>query len=182
MKISKVAKSYAKAIFIQSKQRGLHLEALAELTKVSKIILEEPTAINFFSNPLIGHEKKMSIIKEVIAAGKISDDIASLLILMGEKDRLSEVANVVDCFQGFIDNEEGVSRGVVRSAQVLTSEAQTQIELKINQTLKQKVLLTYQQDPNLLGGVVVQVGGWSFDDSIDSHLKKLNEELNRRAK
>jgi F-type H+-transporting ATPase subunit delta len=47
--------------------------------------------------------------------------------------------------------------------------------------LNKKIILTYKEDPTLLGGVVAQVGGWTFDDSIETHLIKMNEELNRRA-
>jgi F-type H+-transporting ATPase subunit delta len=80
-----------------------------------------------------------------------------------------------------MDIEEGVTRGVVRSAQALNDDAKKEIENKINKVLNKKIVLTYEQDPKLLGGVVAQVGGWTFDDSLDTHLKKLNEELNRRA-
>src|SRR5437868_4697254 len=66
-------------------------------------------------------------------------------------------------------------------AQALSTDAKKSLETKISGVLKKKIVLTFQQDPKLLGGVVADVGGWTFDDSIDTHLKKLNEELNRRA-
>ncbi|MFZ4405339.1 MAG: F0F1 ATP synthase subunit delta, partial [Pseudobdellovibrionaceae bacterium] len=47
----------------------------------------------------------------------------------------------------------------------------------LSKKLNKKIILTSQKDPSLLGGLVAQVGGWTFDDSLKAHLSKLEEIL-----
>lgn len=181
MRVSEVSKRYAKALLAVTKQKGAHSKALAELQALSQALFSEAVVKAYFANPMISPDKKIASIKEAFAGKGVSEEIMNTIILLGEKNRLNILDQVALAFQELIDAEEGLTRGVIRSAQPLSPEAQKEIETKIKGVLKKNIILTFEQDSKLLGGVVANVGGWTFDDSIDSHLKKLNEELNRRA-
>ena len=88
---------------------------------------------------------------------------------------------ISNAFEAIIDEERGFVRGLVRSAEVLSPEARTRTEEAIKKVINKKIILSFVKDPNLLGGMVAQVGGWTFDDSLESHLIRLGEDLNRRA-
>ncbi|KYG70857.1 ATP synthase subunit delta [Bdellovibrio bacteriovorus] len=181
MRISEVAKSYAKALLAVAKQQGTHSKVFGELKAISEAFKMDTAVKSYFANPMISSDQKVAAVKAALTGKGVSQEVLNTLVLMGEKGRLEALDQVVHAFQEMLDLEEGITRGVIRSAQPLSAEAQKEIEQKINKVLNKKIVLTYQQDPKLLGGVVAQVGGWTFDDSIDTHLKKLNEELNRRA-
>ena len=180
MKTSEVANSYAKALLAVTKQNGAHLKALAEL-KVMAGVLSDADFINYFENKMISPDQKAAVITNAVKDKGLSQEVTNVLVMMAERNRIGFVTEVVEALQAAIDVEQGVTRGVVRSAQPLTAEAKSELEAKIAKVLDKKIVLSYQQDNKLLGGVVAEVGGWTFDDSIDTHLKKLNEELNRRA-
>ena len=55
------------------------------------------------------------------------------------------------------------------------------IEETVSAVTKKKVILNFTVDPKLLGGMTAQVGGWTFDDSLETHLTRLSEDLNRRS-
>ncbi|MGZ3773781.1 MAG: ATP synthase F1 subunit delta [Pseudobdellovibrionaceae bacterium] len=181
MRVSEISKRYAKALLAVTKQKGVHEKAFAELQVVGKIFTADAAVKSYFENPMISSDQKMAAVKSALAEKGVSEDVLNALVLLAEKNRMDILDQVVHAFQELLDIEQGVTRGVVRSAQPLSGEARTTIEQKINKVLNKKIVLTYEQDPKLLGGIVAQVGGWTFDDSIDTHLKKLNEELNRRA-
>ncbi|WP_295901214.1 ATP synthase F1 subunit delta [uncultured Bdellovibrio sp.] len=179
--VSEVSKRYAKALLAVTKQKGIHAKAFAELQTLAKGFSEDASVKNYFANPMISPDQKVAAVKAALTGKGVSEEVLNTLVLLGEKGRLEILDQVAHAFRDLLDLEEGVTRGVVRSAQPLSADAQKEIEQKINKVLNKKIVLTYEQDPKLLGGVVAQVGGWTFDDSIDTHLKKLNEELNRRA-
>lgn len=181
MRVSEVSKRYAKALLAVTKQKGVHSKALSEIQALAQALFSDSSVKNFFSNPLISSDKKVAAIKESLSGKGISEEVLNTVVLLGEKNRLEILDQVAIAFQELLDAEEGLTRGVVRSAQPLSAESQREVEAKVNKILNKKIILTYEQDPKLLGGVIAQVGGWTFDDSIDTHLKKLNEELNRRA-
>lgn len=181
MVTSEVSKRYAKALLAATKQKGVHTKAFAELQAVVKGFTGDAAVKSYFENPMVNSDQKVAAVKSALTGKGLSEEVLSAIVLMAEKNRLSALNDVVHSFQDLMDVEEGVTRGVVRSAQSLNDEAKKEIEQKINKILNKKIVLTYEQDPKLLGGIVAQVGGWTFDDSLDAHLKKLNEELNRRA-
>lgn len=181
MKKSEVAKRYAKALLAVSKQNGTSEKVFAELQTIAKAFNQDLAIKAYFESPLAGPEQKLTVVKAALKDLGISQDMTNAVFVLAEKNRLSALHELVGAYQLLLDEEAGITRGTVRSAQPLSAEAQKEVEARITQVLKKKIILTYQQDPKLLGGVVAQVGGWTFDDSIDTQLKKLNEELNRRA-
>ena len=181
MKVNEVSKRYAKALLAVVKQKGIHTKAYSELQAVAESF-EKDAAINaYFQNPMISATQKVAAVKAAFAGKGLSEEVFNTLVLLAEKNRIHLLPEVAQAFQDFLDIEEGITRGTVRSAQPLTADAQKELEAKVSKILNKKIVLTYQQDPKLLGGAVATVGGWTFDDSIETHLTKLNEELNRRA-
>ena len=67
----------------------------------------------------------------------------------------------------------------MRSATVLAPEERKQIETLVSRATKKQVILSYKEDPSLVGGLVAEVGSFTFDDSLISHLKRINEQLTR---
>lgn len=181
MKVNEVSRRYAKALLALAKQKGIHAKAFQELKTLSEAFSADVTIKSYFENPMVSPDQKAAAVKATLKGQTISEEVVNTILLLAEKNRISLLGEVTQAFQELLDVEEGVTRGVVRSAQPLQQDAKSALEQKISKLLSKKIVLTYEQDPKLLGGVVAQVGGWTFDDSIDTHLKKLNEELNRRA-
>lgn len=181
MKIREVSKRYAKALLALTKQKGAQQKTMQELSVVAQAFEGDATVKAFFANPTISSEQKVSAIKSALAGKALSEEVVNTLQLLADKGRLDSLPEMVEAFGQALDDEEGVTRGTVRSAKPLSQESQKELENKIQKVLNKKIILTYQEDAKILGGVIAQVGGWTFDDSIETHLKKLNEELNRRA-
>ncbi len=176
-----IAVRYSKALLALTKQKGLQAEALEQLKAVNQSLQSDLQLKEFFENPVVKPEQKAKILKVALSGQNFIEDVVSCLLLMADRGRLSLISEFVQAFQDGIDQEEGVTRGEIYAAKPLTKEAQAELEKKITQVLKKKIVLTFKEDPTLLGGVIAQVGGWTFDDSIETHLKRLNEELNRGA-
>lgn len=178
---SAVATRYAKALLASTKQNGAHAKAMEQLRIIDQALCSDADLKTYFSNPAVSPENKSQVLKQTFSGKGFLDEVVSCLLLMAERGRLGIFSDFVTAFQEGLDDESGVTRGIVRAAKPLTNEAQAELEKKITTVLKKKIVLTFKEDPNLLGGVVAEVGGWTFDDSIETHLKRMNEELNRRA-
>jgi F-type H+-transporting ATPase subunit delta len=178
--MSNVASRYARALLSSTKQKGHHEQALNQLRVLEQVLETDSQIKNYFENPVVSPDQKAKAIQTALS-GKVLEEVVNCLLLMTERGRLSSFSDMVRAFQDGLDEESGITRGIVRAAKPLAPEAQAQLEKKITQVLKKKIVLTFKEDPTLLGGVVAQVGGWTFDDSIETHLKRLNEDLTRRA-
>lgn len=181
MKIAEVSRRYAKALIAVAKQKGQHERVQKEVAAVANVFQTDAQARAYFTNPLITPEQKKVVIQKTFGDKGLMEEVYNLLLLLVEKKRIGKFEEIAAAYQEQMDLDHGITRGSVKSAKALTDDAKKDLESKINKILNKKIILTYKEDPTLLGGVIAEVGGWTFDDSIETHLIKLNEELNRRA-
>lgn len=181
MRVSEVSRRYAKALISLSNQPEERRKLLGEMTVVSEAINKDTGVAAFFSNPIATAQQKMDLIKNAFSGEKLSENVLNTLLLLAENKRLSQIGEITAALQEAIDVEEGVTRGVVRAARPLSESSIQELEERISKTLGKKIVLKFKEDPKVLGGLIANVGGWTFDDSLETHLKKLNEELNRSA-
>lgn len=180
MKISIAAKRYAKAIYEIAKSNNQFEAIKSELSLVVSAITSNTDVQQFLESPVVSPETKKELFKKSFG-DKTSANISGLFSLMADKGRLEILPLVLKEFISLSDEEMGLKRGIVRSAKAVSSTEKAALEKAISKSTGKKVVLEYVEDKNVVAGVQAQVGGWSFDDSVRSHLTRLNEELNRRS-
>lgn len=178
---SNLAVRYSKALLSATRQKGFHQQALQQLRVVEQILNSDQQLKAYFENPVISPAQKIRTLKQALTGKGILEEVVNGLLLMTERGRLSSLSDIIQSFQDGLDEESGITRGTVHAVKPLAAEAQAALEKKVTQVLGKKIVLVFKEDATLLGGVIAQVGGWTFDDSIETHLKRMKEELNRRA-
>jgi F-type H+-transporting ATPase subunit delta len=177
--ISEVARRYARAFYELAKAENSADKVFAEL-RVLKQAFSEPAIKEFLISPVVDGDKKAEALKTALG-GKASQSLQNGVMLLAAKNRLGLFFDIVDAFEAISDADHGVTRGTVRSAKALNPEARSKIEATVNKVTGQKVILNFTEDADLLGGMMAQVGGWTFDDSLETHLTRMSEDLNRRT-
>ncbi len=181
MKTSELSLRYAKALFAQSLEESCQDTVLAELRALSDLFSKDKEIVDFFSNPVVQGPAKIAALRAAMGSSGLSQIMQNFTLLLAEKNRLKLFFEIAEAYQFISDEQHGVSRGWVRSAAVLGPEDRKNLESQVEKVTKKRVILSYKEDEGLIGGLIAQVGSYTFDDSLKSHLKRLKEELNRRA-
>jgi F-type H+-transporting ATPase subunit delta len=79
-----------------------------------------------------------------------------------------------------VDESRDVARGDVVSASTLFPDERQKLEATISRYTGKKAVLEYHEDKKLLGGLVARVGSYTFDDSLDTQLRMMNDALTKR--
>lgn len=178
--ISEVSKRYAKALFEVAQENKSGDKVVSELKALKSVLSSDDFISGFVESPIVTPDHKISALKSALS-GKVSADVINLLQLLAEKNRLNLFSEIIEAYEGIADSATGITRGTVRSASPLNADEKQRIEDTVKKVTKKQVILNFVEDKTLLGGMVAQVGGWTFDDSLDSHLTSLSEDLNRRT-
>jgi F-type H+-transporting ATPase subunit delta len=178
IQFSQVALRYAKAFHQVSKN---HESSLNQLSLVNKILSQEKETLEFFNSHLISDSQKHEVLKKAFEGRGLDQDCLSFILLLCQNSRIGQLSLVLKAFEFLIDQENGITRGEVKSAIALDSSERKRIETVVQKVTQKKVILTYSEDLKLVGGVVAQVSGWTIEDTLDSHLTRLKEDLNRRT-
>lgn len=181
MKANQIANRYAKSVFELARETKNDEKVLDQLRALDTSLNKDPEIIEFLSSPLVKLEDREKALAQALKGTGALPEVEQLMLLLVNKGRVSVFSEVVEAFQKLIDDANGVVRGTVRSAATLSPAERQQIEATVEKVLKKKVIMTYKVDPSVIGGLVAQAGSYTFDDSLNSHLQRLNDELKRRA-
>ncbi len=180
MKSAILARSYAQAIFKVGKEKNLTDQIYKEL-KILKDSFNDSTILEFFLNPTLNAKDKTKAIEEIVNKFTFSQETKSFLMILANKARTSILPEIVDSYQTYIDEDNGVTRGEVISSHQLSPTEREQITDIVSKKTNKRVILTYKEDSNLIGGMIARVDGYTFDDTLSMHLNRLNEDLKRRV-
>lgn len=181
MKISELANRYAKAIFELAVDKKTEERVIAELRELNQAFSKDPEVSNFMASPMVKSTERVELLKKALENKGLSREVYDLLLLLAEKDRFAIFHDIVQAYEAQSDSAHNVCRGTVRSAVPLAQADRERIESTVEKVLKKKVIMTYKVDPSVIGGLIAQVGSYTFDDSIAFHLTRMNEELKRRT-
>ncbi len=101
----------------------------------------------------------------------------NLIKLLAAKDRLVIFSEVVLSFETISDTQNKVLRGEVKSKEELSTEERSALEKRIKDFTGAKLILEYKRTDEILGGVIAQVGSFTFDGTLDTQLSKLREQI-----
>lgn len=176
MIVSEVARRYARALYAVASEKKQADQYLAELRGITKLVADQKDIGEFLNSPTAAIEVKSKALQAAFE-GKVQQEILNLLQLLVEKGRFPQLEEIASAFETETDLARGVTRGTVRSASALEADQRKSLEETAKKLTGKQVLFKYDLDPSLVGGLVAQVEGWSFDDSLTSHLTSLKEEL-----
>ena len=181
MKSSELAKRYAKALYELADENKSLDAVFSQLRTLSDTFAKDAAISEFLTSPLVKADERAAALTAAFNGKGLSTEVVDVLLLLAKNDRFALFGELVTAFEQQADAANNVCRGVVRSATVLGQAERQRVEDTVEDVLKKKVIMTYKVDPTVIGGLVAQVGSYTFDDSIDSHLKRMNEELKRRT-
>lgn len=171
-----LAKRYAKALLQLGHQNGKAKEYVAQIKSVADV-LGSKEAASFFTNTAVTFENKKKSLDSLFVGAKFDDDVRGFLYLLLEKSRMPVLSDIVGACQELLDAEDGITRGKIRSLAALPEAVKSDYEKKIGQILNKKIYLDPISDEKVMGGVRIEIGGWTFDDSLETHLNQLGENL-----
>ena len=178
--MSQLADRYATALFEVTKKKGNTEEVLGTLLALKESLLANKDVLEILTNPLISETEKEAVLKSAVGAG-LNDELGTFFQLLSKNNRISNIPNIVTAFHEKVSLDQGLMSGVVRSATELSADEKAQVTQKIEKELSKKVELQFEVDPKMIGGIEAKVGSYIFENSIKSHMQKLNDFITRRV-
>ncbi len=172
-----VAKVYAEALLNSAEEKQLVGDIKEELREFTEnVFREEPQFEQFLASDAIGEEKKVQVLEKVFK-DKTSELFFGFLIVLAKNNRLALLQPI---YQAVIDLDNKRNRRIpvkVRSAVPLPEDQQERLLKQLREGFKLEPLLESLVEPDLLGGLIVQVGDYVFDASVKGELQKIRKQL-----
>jgi len=171
-----IAKRYARALFGIASEQGTIEAAGEELVRVVAAFRDERLAA-LARSPAVGAAGKRAVAREVAERMGVSETMRSFLALLGERDRLDALEAIGERYASFVDAKLGRVRARIASARPLTEEDRRRVTRRFEEMTGKTVLADAVVDPDLLGGVRVEIGGRVYDGTVRTQLESIKSAL-----
>ncbi|EDQ90507.1 uncharacterized protein MONBRDRAFT_18525 [Monosiga brevicollis MX1] len=170
---------YAHALYSAASQKKALDNVEKELDAVKTLMGTNADFADFLKNPVLSRAEKSDIVQEVMKSQKFSETTINFFGALAENNRLAETGGVIDAYKTLMKATRGEVTCKVTSASDLKPAQKKSIEAALSSFVpsSQKVSVTYETEPSLVGGFVVDVGEKHIDLSVRSKVQKYSSLL-----
>lgn len=143
---------------------------------VSNVLGKNAAVAAFLSSPAVGKRAKAAALGAALT-GRSTDLFRGLLTVLTKNNRLNLIAGVAAAYRQLLDDRAGRIRVKVTAASPLSDAQRAALTSTLTTLLKQQPVLAVRVDPDLLGGMVVQIGDRVIDTSVRTRLNTLRTQL-----
>jgi F-type H+-transporting ATPase subunit delta len=177
--MSAVGQRYAKALYEMCPADRAD-RVLSDLDAFGGWLRDLPELRGALENPAVPAAVKRDTVARVAAKAGFEDLSARFVALVVAQRRLRQWADIVDAFRALTDDARGISRARVVTARPLTPDQRAAFAARLEAALGRAVALETQEDPALLGGVLLKVGSTVYDGTASGALRSLRAALEKR--
>jgi F-type H+-transporting ATPase subunit delta len=178
---SSIARRYSRALLQIGKETGEMDLFLNQLVLFEAVCKENPNVLDMLSNRFVDVKARLAVIDELTSKLDLCKTINHFLKLLVRKGRIGLCHFIVEAYRRDVYKAQGKIQATIISADKLSQEFYDQIEKILSQITGLTVLSKPRVDPDVLGGVAVEVGGQVFDGTVQSGLSRLSDQMMKVA-
>lgn len=175
MRGTRVARRYARALLelagrSQAEQWGEELKKFAAM-------VESPELRERLASPQLSLESRQQAMAKIAERLELSFPLRSLAVVVARHGRISEMAAISDAYQDLVDQLLGRARASLTFA-APPSDAQIQrVVAGLASIARKQIIPTVNIDTSLIGGVVAELEGKTYDGSLAHRLAQARRRL-----
>lgn len=172
-----IARRYAKAL-LQTGEKQNNIPAIQqELNSFIDVVKSQPDLERLCLHPLIPPSRKAAVLDEILQTAGASETTRRFFAVVAKAARLNLIYELGVAFNDLVDKHEGILSADVAFAQPLSPVQAEMLDEAFQKRTGKKMRFAMRHEPDLLGGLKIQVGSTIYDASLRGRLRMLREKL-----
>jgi len=171
------SKSYAMALYELSKESSELDKVEGEIMSLNKLLNENNDFKEVILNPKVTIDDKKNVMFAIAEKNNFSTTLKKFLGFVAIKNRLFFLEKITESFLNLISINKGELKAKLISSKKLSIDEKKKIQTELSKDFKPPLNINYEYDPNLIAGLIIQVGSVMVDTSIKTKLKKLEKNM-----
>jgi F-type H+-transporting ATPase subunit delta len=173
--VTVVDRVYAESLFEAAQEKGRLEPVRDQLAQVVAAEAEVPQLRELLRNPQVDPRARTAALEELLADA--DELVRNFLLVLADKGRAGQLEEIGCEFERLIAEHEGIVHAELTTAVELSDAEARKLLSQIEQASGRKVEASRSVDPDLIGGIVLQVGSHRLDASVRGRLEGLRREL-----
>ncbi|KAH8678054.1 putative oligomycin sensitivity conferring protein [Xylariales sp. PMI_506] len=176
--------TYATALYTAAVKSSSLDPTSKALSALNDLLAKDPKLSTILSTPTLSDADKSAIVAELqksLGSAGSSETVKNFLSTLADYNRLSILQGVCNKFSELISASRGEVEMTVTSAQPLDNKTLGRLESAVAKSAYvgagKKLKVTNEVNPDIVGGLVVEIGDRTIDLSVSSKIAKMNKLL-----
>ncbi len=175
---SRVARRYAQALLELAAEQG-QLEAWgAELERLARMV-SSPDLMTRLTSPELPDQQRLEAMTLIASRLELSFPLRSFAVVVARHGRIAQMQAIAQAYQDLLDRRLGRARAAVTFAAQPTDADVNAVVEGLELLSGKKIIASVKVDPALIGGVVAELEGRTYDASLATRLNNLERQLSR---
>jgi F-type H+-transporting ATPase subunit delta len=173
--MEEIAEVYARALFEVAKEHDVLDRVHDELGEFAEALSDNRELQVFLFSPYFSSEEKRDGVSKIVSDA--DERVVNFLELLAERHRMPAMFRIKREFDALWAEENKLLPVTVTSAVELDESLVKEIGKRIEEETDRRVELSSNVDPDVLGGLKVQVGNMVLDGTVRNRLERLRKEV-----
>lgn len=175
-----IADVYASAMLAVAQERGSVHQVRSELEELVQLQQSDPDFAAFMTSTAIDPDRRGQSLERMFR-GKTSDETLNTLLVMNRNGRSGLLPYLLQQYTTRRQQAAGEVVVAAVSAVELSPHEQETITAIAAAISGRTPVMTFQVDPEIIGGLILQVGDLRYDNSVVGQLKTARSRLLERS-
>src|SRR5919109_1557524 len=175
--MEEIAEVYARSLFEVAKEHDVLDRVHDELGEFAEALDDDRTLQVFLFSPYFSSNEKREGVRRIVSDA--DERFVNFLELVAERHRMPALFRIRREFDALWADEHKLLPVTVTSAVELDESLTEEIGRRIEKQTGRTVELSANVDPDVLGGLMVQVGNMVLDDTVRNKLERLRKQVAR---
>ena len=171
-----VAAVYAKSLIDVAAKSGDTASVVEELDSFVSNAFEKVSELkSLLISPRVAYDKKADLIDKAAKGG--SKHLVNFLKVAAQKGRLEYLPAMAAEAKRLLSADQGRVTAEVTTAVAIDDATESEIKKRLAKILGKEVDVTINQDPEIMGGLIVRIGDTVYDGSLSSQLSSAQTQI-----
>jgi len=174
--VTELAREYGDGLYLLAEEENLSREILEQLLSLKSLFREQPDFVRLLGNMSLSKEERVKILDSVLR-GQIHPYLLNFLKILCERCALNEYEGCLAAFKALYNQEHGIVEATVTTAVPLDDEQRARLAEKLSAMTDKTVSLVEKVDESLMGGVLLEMNGQRYDNTLKNRLKSIHSAM-----
>ncbi|MBQ4640125.1 MAG: ATP synthase F1 subunit delta [Clostridia bacterium] len=175
-----LAREYGEGLYELCLEEKLDEQVLEQMQMLKSCFHDAPDFLRLLSNMALPKEERCGIIERTLR-GQVHSYVINFLKILCERNLLHQFNGCEEAYRMRFNQDHAVMEAVVTSALALSSEQREKMIARLEQMTGKAINLKEKVDASLIGGVVLEMDGKRYDNTLRHRLEGLQNILSGNA-
>ena len=174
--MTELSKEYGEGLYALAAEEQLSQDWLAQLEMLGRCFKEQPAFLHLLSNMSLSKEERLGILENTFR-GQIHPYVLNFLKILCERGAMMEFAGCANAYRALYNLEHQVLEAKVTTGEKMTDDQRARLIEKLQKMTGKEIQLTEKVDEKVIGGVLLEMDGKRYDNTVRHRLEKIHQAM-----